>query len=67
MKQLYMEKDVEKYVMAHKDRHEYKQFQDLFLVDIIGYGMYEQMKDSLFSEFWFSNITIYQLPISQMI
>lgn len=65
--QNYMEKDTQKYVTTRQNHLEYKRFQDAFLIDIIGYGAYEDMKSSLFSEFLFSKITIYKLPVSQII
>lgn len=62
MKQYYIEPDKEKYIMADKERHEYKQFQDLFLIDIIWYDSYEITRESFFP--W---LIVYRLPISQII
>ena len=63
----YMEKDIEKFVTTRQNHLEYKRFQDAFLIDIIGYGAYEDMKSSPFSELLFSKITIYRLPVAQII
>lgn len=64
MKQ-YMEKDIEKYVTTRQNLLEYKRFQELFLIDIIGYEAYANMKSSLFSEMLFSKITIHTSSLFQ--
>ncbi len=63
MKQHYMEPDIEKYVTTRQNHLEYKRFQGLFLIDIIGYEAYANMKSSLFSEWLFSKITIHLFSI----
>lgn len=42
-------------------RNQYRQFQDIFLMDIVWYWNYEELKSSFFPE-----LTIYKLPLSQI-
>jgi len=62
MKQKFMEKDIEKFVTTRQNQLEYKRFQDAFLIDIIWYSAYEDVRWSLFS-----GVAVYKLPVSQII